>query len=90
MTVYGQGGLKSNKVKKGISLFLFYNSNDHFTSCYLSHLYNPWAVRKCHDVPLFPEKCRIGALDHLKLVELLHGVRLLGGLVTDLQQRRVL
>lgn len=38
-------------------------------------------------MPLLPEEGGIRPLDHLKLAELLHGVNLLRGLVTNLQQR---
>lgn len=37
-------------------------------------------------MPLLPEEGRVGALDHLELAELLHGVDLAGGLVSDLQR----
>ena len=52
-----------------------------------AHLDDPGAVGKGHDVPFLPEEGRVGPLDHLKLAELLHGVNLLRGLVTDLHQR---
>lgn len=53
-----------------------------------AHLHDPGAVGEGHDVPLLPEEGRVGALDHLKLAELLHGVDLAGGLVSDLQHHR--
>lgn len=52
-----------------------------------AHLNDPGAVGEGHDVPLLPEESRVRALDHLELVELLHGVDLLRGLVSDLRQR---
>lgn len=51
-----------------------------------AHLHDPGTVGEGHDVPLLPEEGRVGALDHLKFVELLHGVHLLGGLVANLRQ----
>ena len=53
-----------------------------------AHLHHPGTVGEGHDVPLLPEEGRLRPLDHLKLVELLHGVDLLRGLVADLQQRK--
>lgn len=52
------------------------------------HLHHPGTVGESHDVPLLPKEGRVGPLDHLKLVELLHGVDLLRGLVTDLSRSR--
>lgn len=49
------------------------------------HLHHPGTVGESHDLPFFPKEGRVGPLDHLKFVELLHGVDLLGSLVTDLK-----
>lgn len=56
------------------------------TTRVFAHLHDPGTVGEGHDVPLLPEEGRVGALDHLKFVELLHGVHLLGGLVANLRQ----
>lgn len=53
-----------------------------------AHLNDPGAVGEGHDVPLLPEEGRVRPLYHLELAELLHGVNLLGGLVTDLRGRK--
>lgn len=50
----------------------------------ISHLYNPGTVGEGHDVSLFPEERRVGALDHLKLTQQLHGVDFPGRFVSDL------
>lgn len=54
-----------------------------------AHLHDPGTAGEGHDVPLLPEESRVGALDHLKFVELLHGVHLLRGLVANLRQSGV-
>lgn len=53
---------------------------------FTAHLNHPGTVGKSHYVPLFPEESRIRPFDHLKLVELFHGIDLARGLVSDLQR----
>lgn len=52
------------------------------------HLHHPGTVGESHDVPLLPKEGRVGPLDHLKFVELFHGVDLLRGLMANLSRNR--
>lgn len=52
---------------------------------YSTNLHDPGTVGKGHDVSLFPEKGRIRSLDHFKLAQQLHGINLLRGFMSHLQ-----